>query len=426
MGQFKLRDYQLQASDAAVKFLTDGTNEDNGLMVISTGGGKSLILADIAYRLDSEVLIFQPSREILLQNFAKMQSYGVECSMYSASVGKKEISKITFATIGSVKNNAKYFRQFRYILIDEAHGVGTESGKAGEKTMYMKFFDELKKFNKKKGITCKILGVTATPYRLHSETKYDYKEKRFSAINSQLIMLTNEPNAFFKRLVFVVQTRDLIKQGYLARLKYFDVKPSKWNSDRIYMNGAGSEYSENSVKWMMEQSDLTGHIIMLCRRLLKPKSGIPRKGILVFTQFVEDAERIASEVEGAAWISGETTKANRERIIKEFRSGKIKVLANSMVLSVGFDYPELDTVVIGRPTASLALYYQQVGRCIRPFEGKDAWIVDAVGNTNRFGEVGNLYVGHNEETDTDEVYGWTYDYIIRNYGWKQLTGVNQK
>ena len=90
-------------------------------------------------------------------------------------------------------------------------------------------------------------------------------------------------------------------------------------------------------------------------------------------------------------LSGETPAKERKRIIDDFKSGKIKVLTNVGVLTTGFDYPELDTVVMARPTMSLAMYYQIVGRAIRPHPDKEAgWIVDLCGNIKRFGRVEDL------------------------------------
>lgn len=103
---YVLRDYQQKASDAAVSFFNNKAKKTNAIMVLPTGSGKSLIIADIAARLDGHTLVFQPSKEILEQNFKKLCSYGIlDCSIYSASFNSKEISRITFATIGSVKNH---------------------------------------------------------------------------------------------------------------------------------------------------------------------------------------------------------------------------------------------------------------------------------------------------------------------------------
>ena len=74
---YKLRDYQQQASDKAVEFFNDNKKKHNAIMVLPTGSGKSLIIADIASRLDGHTLVFQPSKEILEQNFKKLCSYGL-------------------------------------------------------------------------------------------------------------------------------------------------------------------------------------------------------------------------------------------------------------------------------------------------------------------------------------------------------------
>ena len=155
---YVLRDYQQKASDAAVSFFNNKAKKTNAIMVLPTGSGKSLIIADIAARLDGHTLVFQPSKEILEQNFKKLCSYGIlDCSIYSASFGRKEISRITFATIGSVINHPDLFSHFQSIIIDECHLVNPKEG------MYKTFLELLK---------CKVLGLTATPYRLSSSQEF--------------------------------------------------------------------------------------------------------------------------------------------------------------------------------------------------------------------------------------------------------------
>ena len=124
---------------------------------------------------------------------------------------------------------------------------------------------------------------------------------------------------------------------------------------------------------------------------MNPKSGCKRKGILVFTRFLKEAEQLTRSIPGCAIVSGETPKKERETILEDFKAGKIPVVANVGVLTTGFDYPELDTIVMARPTMSLAMWYQIVGRAIRPHPDKEAgWIVDLCGNIRRFGEVSDL------------------------------------
>ena len=108
---YRLRPYQQQAADVAVRYFKDRTATANGIMVLPTGSGKSLVIADIAARLGAPVLVFQPSKEILEQNYAKLCAYDIlECAVYSASCNSKAISRITFATIGSVKNTSRSSR----------------------------------------------------------------------------------------------------------------------------------------------------------------------------------------------------------------------------------------------------------------------------------------------------------------------------
>ena len=90
---YVLRDYQQKASNAAVSFFANRAKKNNAIMVLPTGAGKSLVIADIASRLEGHTLVFQPSKEILEQNYLKLCSYGVlDCSIYSASFGRKEMS----------------------------------------------------------------------------------------------------------------------------------------------------------------------------------------------------------------------------------------------------------------------------------------------------------------------------------------------
>lgn len=373
---YKLRDYQENASDAAIRFFHDDTKNHNALIVAATGCGKSLIIADIAYRLGSDVLVFCPSKEILQQNYAKMKSYGVECSMYSASVGKRDISRVTFCTIGSVKNYSELFSHFKYVIIDEAHYVNSKHG------MYKDFLNQLR---------CKVLGLTATPYRLETKIDMDWKTRKFKSGRSYLEMLTGYRNPVFSEIIFNIDVEELLAKGYLSELRYYYQPPFGWDERLLSKNSTGSDYTDYSVRRMNERTGFEYHLVDIVRRLLNPKSGIKRNGILVFTRFVKDSRMLANNIDGCQFISGDMTRSNRERILKEFEEGKIKVLANAGVLIVGYDRPDLDTVVIAAPTLSLARYYQEVGRAIRTHPSKEeGWIVDLCGNIKRFGEVKDL------------------------------------
>ena len=374
--KYQLRDYQQQASNAAFDYFTDDSRVGNVVIVLATGAGKSLVIADIAYRLKSDVLVFNPTKEITQQNYEKMKSYGVECSMYSASVGEKIISKITFATIGSVNSYKELFAHFKYVIIDECHYVNSKKG------MYNDFI---------KSVKCKVLGLTATPYRLETNVSMDWRTKTFKSASSYLKMLTDYKRPIFSDIIFNVDAGKLLHNGYLSKLKYFNMTPNEWNEDAIQKNSTGSDYADSSLMRMYEIVDFESYLICIVKRLLNPKSGVNRNGILVFTRFVKEAKELANKIEGCAYISGDMSKSSRERILKEFEEKKIKVLANAGVLIVGYDRPDLDTIVLATPTLSLARYYQEIGRAIRLHPTKsESWIVDLCGNYKRFGKVEDL------------------------------------
>lgn len=357
---YQLREYQKEAVDAAVKFF-EGKSKQNGLIVLPTGAGKSLVIANIAYRLDAPVLVFQPSKEILEQNYNKLCDYGVmEVGIFSASFNRRDIRKITFATIGSVKNFKDHFRRFRYVIIDECHYVNAEEG------MYKDFIQT---------IQCKVLGLTATPYRLYSSRFY----------GSMLKFITRTNPRIFNTLLYHVQVRTLQERGYLAPMNYYQLNVV--DQARLKMNSTGADFTDASIKKYYREIKFNDTLENIIQRLLVAG----RKSILVFTRFVDEARHLARTLgAGAAVVSGDTPKADREKILRLFKEKKISVVANVGVLTTGFDFPELATVVLARPTMSLALYYQMCGRAIRPYEDKISWVVDLCGNYRRFGRVDDL------------------------------------
>lgn len=418
MSNFVLRPYQQAASDAAVRFFRSKT-KDNGLIIAPTGAGKSILIADIARQLDCKVMVLQPSKELLEQNYEKLANYGIEASIYSASLKSKEVGQITFATIGSVANHMELFDDFAAVIVDECHAINSVAGR------YKDFLEKVPR---------KVLGLTATPYRLYTsqgiEVKGEYmpngsyKEEDFFDENGFpkagvllanrciLKFLTRTRPRVFKKVIYEIGIETLLKQGYLSYIRYFPLDVI--DASRVSRNSTGRDYDERSLFAEYERVSLNEQLADIVRRLMSPKDGKPRKGILVFTRFIAESEALCRSVPGCAILTGETKPKERKRIITDFKAGRIKALANVGVLTTGFDYPELDTIVMACPTMSLAKWYQCVGRCIRPFEGKDAWVVDLGGNVERFGKVENLRFSQPKPGEYI-INGW-----IKNE-WKQLT-----
>lgn len=361
-NKYTLRPYQREAVDAAVSFLK-GPAKHNAIEVLPTGSGKSLIIANIVAELGAPVLIFQPSKEILEQNLSKLMSYGYQAAVYSASKGRTEISNITLATIGSVVGKTSLFEKFRYVIVDECHKINAKEG------MYKTFLSALTEAG------AKVLGLTATPYRLAT-----------NSYGPELRFLTRTRPRVFREMIYYVQNRQLFDHGYLARLEY--VTHNGFDRSRLQVNSTGADYTDESVQTCLWASNLPVRLVDIIREQMET-----RKNVLVFTRFVEEARYLASRIDGAFIVTGEDNRLRRERLINGFKRGDIPVVCNVGVLTTGFDYPELETIIIARPTMSLALYYQMIGRCTRPHPQKEcARVVDMCGNFDSFGRVEDLEI----------------------------------
>lgn len=230
-----------------------------------------------------------------------------------------------------------------------------------------------------------VVGLTATPYRLG---------KGFEG-TSMLKFLTRTRPRIFQKVLYYCQISELLAKGYLADLKYYDL--TSIDLSKVRSNSTGADYDDRSLTREYERSGFYDKLTTTTLRVLKPKNGIPRKGVLVFTRFTKEAELLVGKLKykgvHAAVVSAQTPKAERDQIITDFKSMKIQVVANVGVLSTGFDHPALDTVILARPTKSLALYYQMVGRAIRPYKDKDGWVIDLGGSYKQFGKVQDLKIG---------------------------------
>lgn len=382
---FTPRPYQVGAVNAAVKYLTQ-PKARNGLLILPTGSGKSIVIANIIRELGQPTLVFQPSKEILVQNHAKLCSYGYRAGIYSASAGEKRLQNVTFATVGSVVKKLHLLERFKYVLVDECHTVNSKGGMYEEVISHM-------------GV--RTLGLTATPYRLGRDTN------ERGETQSILKFLTRTRPRVFEDVVYYVQNRELFDAGFLAKLVYHPIKVI--NRAALQLNSTGNDYTDESVRMQYEQSGFYKKLLQVVNRLFHPEVG--RRNALVFTRFVKEAEMVAQAVPGTAVVTAETPDKDRDRIISQFRAGRIRCVANVGILTTGFDYPELEAVVMARPTRSLALWYQVVGRGIRPHPQKaNTMIIDMGDNLEQFGRV--------EDLELCEEGGWH----IRSNG-RQLTNV---
>lgn len=407
---FTPRNYQETAIKEGLEYFLSplkATDKVKPILVLPTAAGKSIIVANIALGLDADVVVFQPSRELLLQNYAKYIAYGGEASLFSTSlktcvrnkkpmteingelVPCKEVGKVTFATIGSVKNCPELFKSVRYVIIDECDQYNPD--KDG---MYNKFFAAL-------GIK-RVLGLTATPFRLKtSSDPFELNDQGYPKKITQLKMITRIRPKFFNRLIHITQIRELYDKGYLTPLKYISLK---WDSSDLKLNSTGAEYEPSSVKLAMRLNGILEKVPKIIKQALEKG----RKHNLVFVDSITSAKELASKVEGSVYISGEMDTKLRAKHVQQFLDGEMHTMFNVGTLTTGFDFPNLDNIIVARPTTSLRLIYQIYGRGIRLAEGFQSYeeskhvkpnctIVDLCDNLRRFGRLEDWHIGIHPE-----------------------------
>jgi DNA repair protein RadD len=366
---FTPRPYQADAIKAGVDFFHSKA-KTNGILICPTGSGKSVIIANMAKEAKGKTLILQPSKEILEQNFAKYSSYGYRAGIYSASAGMRYLDDVTFGTIGTVIKKKHLFEEFQNFIIDECHLVNSKGG------MYNDF---IKTFEKSK-----VLGLTATPYRLSSGME-----------GAQLKFLTRTSPRIFSKVLYYIQNDVLFNQGHLAPLEYYSFKVI--DRKELQTNSTGADFTDASLKAYYSKINMPNRTIEYANRLLAK-----RNSLLVFCSLLSEAGAVALGVPGSVVISSDTDPLLRSRILAQFKAGKIRCVINVGVLTTGFDYPELEMVLIARSTMSLALYYQIVGRVMRPFTYEDGskkvgWVVDLGGNVDFFGKIETMKIMVNDK-----------------------------
>lgn len=376
--KYELRDNQKAAVKACEEFLLQDKPKP-AVVVAPTGYGKSILIGAVANLCETSVIVLQPSVELLKQNLEKYESYGNFASVYSTSAGQKEIGHVTFATIGSVKDLGKTFRErgVKVLLVDECHA----SYPPEEGSMFRKFIDDLKPTH--------IIGFTATPFRLKT-----YGDLRNNW--TQLNMLTNGRPTVFKDIIHVTQIQELVRDKFWAKLNY---EMLDFDTSTLRLNSTGAEYTEQSVQRAIIEQGVNENVFKRCKKLIEEG-----KNALVFMDSVENAKILAEQLgEKAACVDGEMKKKDRAQIIEDFKNNKIQIVTNQSVLTTGFDKPDLQTVIMARPTNSLALLYQIFGRGVRNPEYpnlKECLIIDFCNNVKRFGKIEDLRVINKEG------YGW--------------------
>lgn len=363
----ELRDYQISAISQLESWLD--VNEGNVCLCIPTAGGKSFILAEFFKRRlgedpESRLLLLTHQKELVEQDYNAMRKIAPEfdCGIYVAGLGRKDRdSAITFASIQSIYRAEGLDLRYDYVVIDEAHKVNIEN-----KGIYRKFLARLKEINP----DIRIIGLTATPYRTGQG------------------QLTAE-GGLFDEIINVISIRSLQKKGYLAMLS------SKQTALQYNLDGIGSRNGDYIESELDERVNVFNSNEAVAEEVARSAERFSRHHILVFCVSRRHAANMAAQLSDkglrCSYVESGMSEERRDAVIADFKEGRTNAICNVGILTTGFDFPEIDMIVMLRPTLSLNLYVQSMGRGLRlKKDGGYCLVLDFAGNVSRFGPVDSV------------------------------------
>ncbi len=357
---YTLRDYQQKAVDKTIQYFKK--KRDPAVIVLPTGAGKSLVIAELARIAKGRVLVLAHVKELVEQNHLKYESYNLKAGIYSAGLNKKDSQqKVIFGSIQSVaKASDSFFSGFTLLVIDECHRVSLEAD-----SQYAKVIKSLRQNNKN---IC-ILGLTATPFRLGTGWIYNY--------NHRGVVQTKEPR-FFSHCVYDLPLQYMITHKYLTPPIKVDIPVTCYDFSEL--TESGRNYTLAQIEELLKQQRRLTPLII--KNIIDITENYNRKGVMIFSSTIKHAHEILGCLpkNESRIILGETENHERDEIINDFKNKKFKYLVNVSVLTTGFDAPHVDVIAILRPTESISLYQQIIGRGLRlDSEKKDCFVLDYTG-----------------------------------------------
>ncbi|WCG81714.1 DEAD/DEAH box helicase [Pectobacterium sp. A5351] len=370
-SSFTLRPYQREAVSATLDYFRRYTQP--AVIVLPTGAGKSLVIAELARLARGRVLVLAHVKELVAQNHAKYRALDLEADIFAAGLQQRESQrKVVFGSVQSVARNLDQFdNAFSLLIIDECHRISDD-----DNSQYQQIIQHLQKTNPQ----LRLLGLTATPYRLGKGWIYQYHYHG---------MIRGDERCLFRDCIYELPLRYMIKHGFLVPPDRLDMPVVQYDFSKLVArsNGLFSEADLNLE--LKRQQRITPHIINQVIDYAQT-----RRGAMIFASTVEHAKEITALLPAgqAALVSADTPAAERDALIDAFKQQSLKYLVNVAVLTTGFDAPHVDLIAILRPTESVSLYQQIVGRGLRLYPGKtDCLILDYAGNPHDLytPEVGN-------------------------------------
>jgi len=354
----QLRDYQLRLIDEAREAMRVGTR--SLILQSPTGSGKTALTAAMLHAAAAKgtrAWFLVHRAELVQQSEAAFRLAGVRHGIIAAGYGEDPNAPVQICSVQTLVRRLGRFPKPDMIVTDECqHAV------AGT---WNKIIAHVPKAYH--------IGLTATPVRLDGKGL----------------------SLHFQKIILGPTVNDLIARGFLADYEVY----APQLADTAGLHTRAGDYAKDEVAALMEKPTITGDAISHYKRLAFGKRAI------VFASSIKHSRQIAAQFLEhripAAHVDGETERDERLRIMRAFREGTIRVVSNVDLFGEGVDVPSIEAAILLRPTKSLGLYLQQVGRALRPSEGKThAIIIDHVGAVRYHGL-------------PDEPHEWTLDGVDR-------------
>lgn len=339
----QLRDYQNECIRGVRNAYRAGKRAP--LLVSPTGSGKTVMFAHIADRASTQlrrVVILVHRQELVDQTSKTLRAFGVDHGIISAGRTPDRRQLVQVASVQTLVRRLEVCKP-DLIVIDEAH-----HGTAGS---WRKVIDA--------NPQARILGVTATPERLDGRGLGEV----------------------FDELIRGPEVAWLIEQGFLSKPHYYAPPQAV---DLSHLRVARGDFDQREMAKTMDDKCITGDAVQHYAKLCRNEPAI------AFCASIAHAEHVAEEFRAsgfrAATIDGNMDRDERREVVKMLGDGRLHVLTSCEIINEGFDLPVVSAAILLRPTMSLGLHLQQVGRVLRPAPGKTrAIILDHVGNLARHG-----------------------------------------
>jgi DNA repair protein RadD len=379
-----LRDYQIRTLDET---WTAMQVKHNILITAPCSAGKTIIFSKIIQRLLRENSSFRAlilvDREILVSQSAdKLRSVapelglsiGIVCASVSA---RKDFGlPVTVASRQSLINRLGEFPPVQLVIVDEAHLMACPTMEKPAPDQYAAIISKLREYNPH----MRLLGCTASPYRLGAG--YIYGDR-------------NKPGTmpYFETVDSTITTMELLAGGYIAPLTGMAAVNTQYAEDLTNVNMVAGEYNLGQLSDMMCKAV---HLQSCVDAWEKYADG--RKKGLVFCTSIEHSEKVAETFRNngitACAIHSKLSPIELSVRMQELKTGGMQVFTSVAKLTTGFDVPDIDCIVMARPTKSTALYQQAIGRGQRLSPDKtNCLVIDLTGCTTDFGtDMDNLRV----------------------------------